>query len=47
MKVKMLLEGSEHALTTTTEIFEAGQNLMGGEEDDDKSYSIQQVVGGS
>lgn len=37
----MLLEGSEHALTRKTEVFEAGD-----EEDDDKSCSIKQVLGG-
>lgn len=45
MKVKMLLEWSEHALTMKAEVFEAGQNLIRGEEDDNKSYSIKQVVG--
>lgn len=43
----MLLERSEHALTMEAETLEAGQNLVGDGEDDDKSQSIKQVVGGS
>lgn len=41
----MLLKGSEYALIMKAETFEAGQNLTGDEEDDDKSYSIKQVDG--
>lgn len=47
MKVKMLLEGSEQALTMRAETFEAGQNVIGDEEDDNRSCAITQVVGGS
>lgn len=43
----MLLEGSEQALTRKAEIFVAGQNFIGDEEDDNKHCSITQVVGGS
>lgn len=42
----MLLEGSEHE-TMKAETFEAAQNLIGDEEDDDKSCSVKQIVGGS
>lgn len=41
----MLLKGSEYALTIKAKTFEAGQNLIGDEEDDDKSCSIKQVGG--
>lgn len=47
MKVKMLLEGSEQALAVGADTFEAGQNLIGDEEDDNKSSSITQIVEGS
>lgn len=43
----MLLEASEQALTMKAETFEAGQNIIGDKEDDNKSCSITQVVGGS
>lgn len=44
VKVKMLLEGSEQALTMKAETFETGQTLTEDEEDDNKSCSITQVV---
>lgn len=43
----MLLEASEQALTMKAETFEAGQNIIGDKEDDNRSCSITQVVGGS
>lgn len=47
VKVKMLLEESEQALTMKAETYEAGQNLLGNKEDDNKSCCITEVVGGS
>lgn len=47
VKVKTLLEESEQALTMKAETFEAGQNLLGNKEDDNKSCYITEVVGGS
>ena len=47
MNVKVVSEESEHALTVKAETREAGQNLIGDREDDDKSHCIKQVVGGS
>lgn len=43
----MLLGGSEQALIMEAETFEAGQNFIGDEEDDNRSCSITQVVRGS